>query len=153
MARVRASGPNSRLPGSEDFQVPWPRLQSKRTCSTSLALNPTVYRERSIAGRVTPSLMLIWINRHEVPSRADGRVAGAGAGDAEVAGEGAGAGAELHAASTSSITPDNSLASLIFLSRRRAAPCAHRPALRADSRPTCRKQHEPRRFAQPDPTT
>ena len=35
-ARVNASGPNSRFPGPEDFQLPRPRLQSKRTLSTTL---------------------------------------------------------------------------------------------------------------------
>ena len=42
IARVSASGPNSTLPGPEDFQLPRPRLQSKRTLSTPLVPNPMV---------------------------------------------------------------------------------------------------------------
>jgi hypothetical protein len=47
MARVRASGPNSRLLPPELFHVPWPRLQSIRALTLPSFPNRIVYFGRS----------------------------------------------------------------------------------------------------------
>src|SRR5215469_6809553 len=79
IARVVAIGPNSSLPGSSDFQVPLPRLQSILTATRPSVRKVSVYFVGSSGLYVVLSPYEIFVSFQDVPTSGDASVLAASA--------------------------------------------------------------------------